>query len=116
MTESALNENYVMEGDHFRRQTTEEAKLREELLKSEPMCTPKGYVMLGVLLTLLVLVVVFSSQISKFMTTTMADFVKRLLKMSAFLCYSIIFIILTIWMVLPLPGPNIFIMLVALAF
>jgi uncharacterized membrane protein YdjX (TVP38/TMEM64 family) len=97
-------------------QTTEERELREDLLKPDVICSRNGYIVLAVVVIFTIVLIVFWGRISNTVSNGLTSLVKSLLKKSPILCYVVLFFILTVWMILPLPGPNIFIMLMALAF
>ena len=80
------------------------------------MCSTKGYITLGIVIALTILLIVFWARISSVATKGLTSLVQNLLKLNAILCYAIIFLIMFVWLVFPLPGFNIFTMLVALAF
>lgn len=80
------------------------------------MCSTKGYITLGVVIALTVVLILFWARISSAATKGLTSMVQSLLKLNVILCYGIIFLIMFVWLVFPLPGFNIFSMLVALAF
>ena len=94
----------------------ERDKLRKELLEPEKMCSTRGYIILAVLIVVTVVLILFWARISSAATKGLTSFVQNLLKLNVFLCYSVIFLMMFVWLVFPLPGFNIMSMLVALAF
>lgn len=99
-----------------KRQTTEEKELREELTKPDTICSTKGYIILAVVLILTALLIIFWAQISKPVIDWMTGKLKKVLELHPVAYYSILFGILFVWMIMPVPGLNLFCMIMALAF